>query len=55
MTKERPPNPTEAVLEQRKRLLVAGMTIAALAFVGLLVYLGALSRSQAEIKTIWQR
>jgi protein-disulfide isomerase len=50
MTKKHSPNTTEAALEQRKRLLVAGMTIAALAFVGLIVYLGALSRSQAAIK-----
>jgi protein-disulfide isomerase len=50
MTNKHSPNPTEATLEQRKRLLVAGMTIVALAFVGLLVYLGVLSRSQAGIK-----
>jgi protein-disulfide isomerase len=50
MSKKRSPNPTGAALEQRKRLLIAGMTLAALAFVGLLIYLGAWSRSQAEIK-----
>jgi protein-disulfide isomerase len=51
MTKKRSPNLTGAALEHRKRLLVAGMTIAALVFVALLIYLGTLSRSRGEIKT----
>jgi protein-disulfide isomerase len=51
MTKRRPPSTAKAKLEHHKQLLIVGMTIVAVMFVALLIYLGALSRSRGEIKT----